>query len=70
MRFVQLSCPEGVCYVDLADVSAIGPTAREAVGERTVALRALYLHGGQLLVIYDTAENLHTLFETTDMVAS
>ncbi len=61
MRFVQLVCPEGACYVDVSTVTAIGPVVQESVGGRTVALRAVYLMGGQCLAVIDGPDNMTKL---------
>lgn len=64
MRWTQLDAPEGPLYVDLSHVSAIGPAIRDKdLTGQTVTLRAIYLTGGQCVVIYDTATNMECLFE-------
>lgn len=66
MRWVQLESPEGPFYVDLAHVSAIGPSIRDKdLTGAIVNLRLLYLAGGQGIAIFDSAENMSTLFETS-----
>lgn len=64
MKFVQLICPEGAAYVEIADVSAIGPMMRDKDRQGDpVELRMLYLRGGQVLVVFDSAENMQKLFD-------
>lgn len=66
MRWVQLDAPEGALYVDLAGLCAIGPAIRDKdLTGNTVTLRALYLLGGQCVVIFDNAENMSRLFQTS-----
>lgn len=64
MRFVQLACPEGALYVDVATVDAIGPAMTDSVGGRTITMRLLYLRGGQGVAILDTPDNMEKLFQT------
>lgn len=64
MRWIELTCPEGSLYVDISMVSAIGPSMADSIGGRTIAMRLLYLQGGQGVAILDTPENMQKLFQT------
>lgn len=64
MRWTQLACSTGAVYVDLTTVDAMGPRIVEQISGRDIAMRALYLRGGQLVEILDTPENMQLLFET------
>lgn len=64
MRWTQLSCPEGALYVDIVTIDAIGPTMTDNVGGRQIAMRLLYLRGGQGVAILDTPDNMQKLFQT------
>lgn len=62
--WTELACPEGVLYVDLEEVAAIGPSIVDGVAGHMQRMRLLYLVGGSSLVILDTAENAEKLFGT------
>lgn len=58
MTWIALDCPEGMAYVNPAQIAAVGPAMRESVGGQTRTLRLLYLAGGHGLAMFDTLENL------------
>ena len=70
MRWMQLEAPEGALYVDLSQISAIGPAIRDKdLTGQLVTMRAVYLVGGQCLAIFDTADNMSKLFESSGRVS-
>lgn len=66
MRWTELESPDGGLYVDLSAVCAIGPSLREGSKQ----MRAIYLMGGQCVVVMDTPENLAALFQQPRLRAS
>ena len=65
-RLVPLTAPEGLCYVHPAAVIAVGPTFYEP---GKPPMRGVYLAGGQVLIVLDTAENMAALFPMDQFVS-
>lgn len=63
MKWTELQAPEGVAYVDLSAIDAIGPSMSDSLGGQTRQMRLLYMRGGQAIVILDTAANMHAIFD-------
>lgn len=63
MKWTDLQTPEGIAYVDLVAIDAIGPSMNETLGGETRQMRVLYLRGGQGLAILDTPLNMHEIAE-------
>lgn len=63
MRWTVFDSPDGPLYIDTTTLCAIGPSIRDE--QTTRQMRALYVMGGQCLVIEDTPENMGKLLSGT-----
>lgn len=63
MKWSELQAPEGVVYVDLATIDAIGPSMSDTLAGTTRQMRLLYMRGGQGIAILDTTANMQAIFE-------
>lgn len=60
MRWTVFDSPDGALYIDTSTLCAIGPS----IQDNGVAMRALYVMGGQCLAILDTPENMSKLLQS------